>query len=60
MPDDPNLLIVRADLPTPDVVVVRHRSGQVTVFADTKLSHAAVAEMVNRFDPDEDTGHALH
>jgi hypothetical protein len=57
MLDDP--LIVRADLPTPDVVVVRHSSGAVTVFADTQLSSATIAELVGDFDPNGDPGYAL-
>lgn len=51
-------LIVRAELPTPDVVVIRHASGKVTVFADTSLPDETIDDLLD-FDPDAGTGHAL-
>lgn len=35
-------LVFRADLPSPDVVVVRDADGAVTLFADSRLSESAV------------------
>lgn len=39
-PDDP--LIVRAELRTPDIVLVRHPGGQLTIIADTTIPDATV------------------
>lgn len=38
-------LVVRMYLPTPDAVIVRHESGEVTVFADVAISEQRVAEL---------------
>lgn len=35
-------LVFRADLPSPDVVVVRDADGAVTLFADSSLPETAV------------------
>lgn len=34
--------IIRADLPTPDAVIVRTAAGELVVVADTRLSDAHV------------------
>lgn len=38
-------LVVRMYLPTPDAVIVRHESGEVTVFADVAIPEQRVAEI---------------
>lgn len=58
-PDAPTL-IVRADLPTPDIVAVRHESGLMTVFADARLPKDTIDAFLDELgDPPEGSGHAL-
>lgn len=53
-------LIVRADLPTPDIVAVRHESGLMTVFADSSLPDKAIDDFLDELgDPPEGSGLAL-
>src|SRR5688500_9652669 len=60
VPLNDSALIVRADLPTPDIVAVRHESGLMTVFADASLSDETVNEFLDELgDPPEGSGHAL-
>lgn len=42
------VVIVWADLPTPDVVVVRHPSGAVTVVADHAVPRPFVDQVASR------------
>lgn len=37
--------IIRAELPTPDAVIVRTAAGELLVVADTSLSDARVQEL---------------
>jgi hypothetical protein len=60
VPQDASALIVRADLPTPDIVAVRHESGLITVFADASLPEDDVVKFLEELgDPPEGSGHAL-
>lgn len=40
-------IIVWADLPTPDVVVVRHEGGAMTVIADPAVPRAIVVKVAS-------------
>jgi hypothetical protein len=53
-------VIIKADLPTPDIVAVRHENGLFTVFADNSLPDADVAAFIDELgDPPEGSGYAL-
>lgn len=39
-------LVIRVELPTPDAVIVRHHSGEVTIFADVTIPEQRVVEFV--------------
>lgn len=47
--DDP--LIVRAHLPTPDIVIVQHPGGELTVIADPAVPDQRVAEIASIAGP---------
>lgn len=38
-------LIVRVELPTPDIVVIRHRDGELTVLADPSVPEDHVRQV---------------
>lgn len=53
-------LVVRAELPTPDAVIVRHDSGEVTIVADVTIPEQRLAEFIVDAVTDlESPGYAL-